>query len=52
MNYENVFNMVHQRKPHPLTEWSVDFIDWVRTLPYSNELIFMKEINKGCTFDE
>jgi predicted XRE-type DNA-binding protein len=35
MNYENILSMVHQRKNHKLTEWSVDFIDWVKTLPYA-----------------
>ena len=40
MNYENVLSMVNQRKAHKLNEWSVSFINWVRTLPYANELIF------------
>ncbi|MBS6954258.1 MAG: hypothetical protein KH230_13650 [Enterocloster asparagiformis] len=40
MNYENIRNIVHQRKNHKLTEWSDSFIQWARTLPYSNELIF------------
>lgn len=43
MNYENILTMVNQRKNHKLTEWSVDFISWVRTLPYANELLFMEE---------
>ena len=38
MNYENLYNMVRQRKGHKLTEWH-SFIDWVKTLPYSNEFI-------------
>jgi Fe-S cluster biosynthesis and repair protein YggX len=38
MNYENVLSMVHQRKNHKLTEWSVQFMAWVRTLPYADEL--------------
>lgn len=37
MNYENVLNMVHQRKNHRLIEWSVDFIEWVKDLPYAKE---------------
>lgn len=40
MNYENVFNMVHQRKNHKLTEWSESFIGWAKTLPYADDLIF------------
>lgn len=39
MNYENVLNMYRQRciHPHKLTEWSVDFANWVKTLPYAKE---------------
>lgn len=44
MNYENVLNMVHQRKNHKLTEWSKSFIDWARSLPYAEKLIFLDEI--------
>lgn len=40
MNYENLFNMVHQRKNHKLTEWSKSFIVWAKSLPYANEFIF------------
>lgn len=43
MNYENIFAMVHQRKGHKLTEWSKSFIDWARSLPYAQELIFLDE---------
>ena len=41
MNYENVLNMVHQRKNHKLTEWSESFIEWARALPYAGELLFL-----------
>lgn len=51
MSYENVFNMVHQRKNHKLNEWSgtdnpelPNFIAWARTLPYAQELIFIDEV--------
>ena len=45
MNYENVLNMYRQRKNHKLSEWSKSFIEWVKTLPYAEELIcFEKEI--------
>ena len=43
MNYENILNMVHQRKNHKLIEWSISFIDWVKSLPYAQELIFINE---------
>ena len=42
MNYENILNMYHQRKHHKLTEWSKSFCDWVKTLPYAEELICIK----------
>ena len=38
-NYEVLRNIAHQRQGHKLTEWQ-SFIDWVKTLPYANELIF------------
>lgn len=48
MNYENILNMIHQRKNHKLNEWSgVDnpanenFITWAKTLPYAEELLFL-----------
>ena len=37
-NYEILRNMYSQRKNHRLTEWH-QFCEWVRTLPYSGELI-------------
>lgn len=39
MNYENLLNIYHQRKNHKLTEWSKSFIEWVKNLPYAEELI-------------
>lgn len=49
MNYENILNIIHQRKNHKLNEWSsVDnssnenFINWAKTeLPYAEELLFL-----------
>ncbi len=48
MNYENILNIIHQRKNHKLNEWSgidnpsnENFITWVKTLPYANELLFL-----------
>lgn len=43
MNYENVLNMIHHRRNHKLTEWSKSFIDWARSLPYAEELLFLEE---------
>lgn len=43
MNYENVLNMIKHRSHHKLTEWSVDFINWAKTLPYANELLFLEK---------
>lgn len=39
MNYENILNMYRQRKHHKLIEWSKSFCDWVKNLPYAEELI-------------
>lgn len=41
MNYENLYSIVRHRKNHKLTEWSVNFIEWVKSLPYAEELIFI-----------
>ena len=43
MNYENVRTMIHQRTNHKLTEWARDFIEWAKTLPYSEELLFFNQ---------
>ena len=40
MNYENILNMYQQRKNHRLVEWSDKFINWAKSLPYANELLF------------
>ena len=46
LSYENLLNICSagQRRNHKLTEWSVDFIDWARSLPYAQELIFIDEV--------
>lgn len=41
MNYENVLNMVRQRKNCKLKEWSRDFMEWVADLPYAKELLLV-----------
>ena len=42
MNYENLLTIYRQRKNHKLTEWSKSFCDWVKTLPYAEELICLE----------
>lgn len=37
MNYENVFNMIHQRENHKLSEWRY-FTDILKKLPYVKEI--------------
>lgn len=44
MNYEVLINIYHARKDHKLDEWRVGFIDWIKSLPYS-ELITGEEKN-------
>ena len=45
MNYENILNMVHQRSKHRLVEWSESFIDWAKSLPYAEKLIFTGDLD-------
>lgn len=42
LNYEVLTNIYKSRNNHKLDEWSVGFMDWVKSLPYS-ELITGKE---------
>ena len=37
-NYATLRGIYHWRKDHKLTEWH-QFCDWIKTLPYANELI-------------
>lgn len=46
MNYEVLANIYKSRKGHKLDEWSIGFMNWIESLPYS-ELIMGKEINNG-----
>lgn len=43
MNYENLLCICSegQRRNHKLIEWSESFINWAKSLPYSNELLFL-----------
>lgn len=54
MNYENLLAICSkgQRRFHKLTEWSKSFIDWARTLPYAQELIFIDEQENKTFVDE
>ncbi len=38
MNYETLVNIYYARRAHKLDEWHV-FCDWIRTLPYAEDLI-------------
>jgi hypothetical protein len=40
MSYQCIRNIVKQREGHRLPEWKT-FIDWARTLPFADELIFV-----------
>lgn len=48
MDYENLLVMCSkgQRRNHKLTEWFRSFIDWARSLPYAQQLIFIDEENE------
>lgn len=39
VDYATLRNMYHWRKNHKLKEWSVDFVEWCKTLPYFEEFI-------------
>ncbi len=42
MNYETLINIYYARRAHKLDEWHV-FCDWLRTLPYADDLICCRE---------
>ena len=42
MNYENLINMYYARKNHKLAEWHT-YCDWIKSLPYAEDLILIKE---------
>jgi hypothetical protein len=43
-NYAILRNIIHWRTNHKLTEWH-QFVDWCKTLPYSEELLFFNNVN-------
>lgn len=42
LNYENLINIYYARKNHKLAEWHT-LCDWIKTLPYAEQLILVKE---------
>lgn len=42
MTYENLYAIAHQRADHKLTEWSEKFMNFIKSLPYANELILLE----------
>ena len=50
MNYENVFNIIHQRSNHKLSEWNW-LVEEFKQLPYSYELLYShintEEVNEN-----
>ena len=44
MNYENVFNIIHQRSGHKLNEWC-DFVEILKELPYVREIMDLQPKN-------
>ena len=43
MSYENLLSMYHQRRNHKLTEWSIDFINFIKSLPYASDFLIPDE---------
>lgn len=39
LNYETLRNIYGSRRGHKLDEWRIGFIDWIKALPYAEELI-------------
>ena len=42
MNYETLINIFFARRYHKLAEWHT-FCDWIKTLPYAEEIIIAEE---------
>lgn len=47
LNYEVLANIYKSRKNHKLDEWSVGFIQWIESLPYSEIITGEREENVG-----
>ena len=46
LNYETLINIYYARKNHKLEEWHT-FCDWIRTLPYADQLILGLDPEEG-----
>ena len=46
MNYEVLANIYESRKNHKLDEWSVGFMEWIESLPYSELICGPEFLNK------
>ena len=46
LNYETLVNIYYARKNHKLEEWHT-FCDWIRTLPYADQLILGLDPEEG-----
>lgn len=47
LNYEVLANIYKSRKNHKLNEWSVGFMDWIKSLPYSELITEEKGIDSN-----
>lgn len=43
LNYQVLRTMYFDRRNHKLSEWNTDFINWLKTLPYAEELIMYED---------
>lgn len=48
MNYENLYEFVRQRSSHKLIEWSEGMMDWIKTLPFAKDLLFVSKEVSDC----
>lgn len=48
LNYQVLRQMYFDRRYHKLTEWSKSFVEWVKTLPYAEELIMYEGDDKNA----
>ena len=52
LNYEIIRNMLRQRYNHRLPEWRVDFVNWCKTLPYAEQLLFYENCDGKFSKDK
>jgi len=50
LNYENLRSMYFQRRNHKLDEWREGFCNWVKSLPYAEELIIFEAGEPAVVF--